>query len=162
MDKIKTSKLAAFINTTPKAEEETFSRIRKQGELKLKYDAETSEEGYIDEDSKSKNTDSYAVGFDGELIAHTGDPVFEYLDDLRQNRAVNADAETEVIIVYIYDKDGESYAAEKNTASIQLGDFGGEGGGGNLSLNYTCSFNGNPIKGTATITDGKVVFTPSV
>ncbi|MCM1115607.1 MAG: hypothetical protein NC397_08945 [Clostridium sp.] len=158
MDKIKTSKLAAFINTTPNAEE-TYSRIRKQGELKLAYNAETSEEGYIDQDSKDTNTDSYSVGFDGELIAHTGDPVFEYLDGLRQNRAVNADAETEVIIVNMYDGDEGNYSAEKNRCSIQIGDFGGEGGGGNLSLNYTCSFNGDPIKGTATVVDGKVTFT---
>lgn len=160
MDKIKTSKLAAFLNTTPKTEE-TYSRIRKQGELKLKYSAETSEESYIDQDSKDTNTDAYAVGFDGELIAHTGDPVFEFLDDLRQSRAVNADAETDVIIVNMYDGEGGNYSAEKNRCSIQIGDFGGEGGGGNLSLNYTCSFNGDPIKGTATVVDGEVTFTPA-
>lgn len=161
MDKIKTSKIAAFINTTPDSDD-TFERVRKQGELTMKYDAETSEDTYIDEDGPTTNVDRYSVGFDGELVAHTGDPVFEYLDKLRQNRAVGAAAATECIIVYVYDKKAEgSYAAEKNNCSIQISEFGGEGGGGNASLNYTCSFNGDPVKGTAKIADGKVTFTPA-
>ena len=58
---IKTSKIAAFLNigTTEKPE---WARIKKQGELKLKYDASTSEDKFIDEDAPTTNVDSYAVG----------------------------------------------------------------------------------------------------
>ncbi|MCD7722691.1 MAG: hypothetical protein LUH82_01890 [Clostridiales bacterium] len=162
LTKIKTSKIAAFINTGTSSTP-TWSRIRKQSELKLKYDAETTEETYIDEDSKTTEIESYAVSFEGEHVAFIGDPVFEYLDGLRQARLVGEDAKTEIVIVNIYDSDSTTgaYSAEKNEATIQISEFGGEGGGGTASISYTCSFNGDPTYGTATVTDGELTFTES-
>lgn len=157
---IKTSKIAAFLNigTTEKPE---WARIKKQGELKLKYDASTSEDKFIDEDAPTTNVDSYAVGFDGELTCYTDDKVFSYIDGLRRNRATGSEAETECVVVYMYDGDTTAgFAAEKNRCVIQTSEFGGEGGGGKVSLNYSCNFNGDPEIGTATVTsDSGLTFT---
>lgn len=153
LKKIKTSKIAAFINTgttdTPK-----WARIRKQGELKLSYNAETTEDAYIDSDTTETNLDRYAVSFEGELTAHAGDPVFDFIDDLRIARATDEDSEVQLLIVYTYKTDtAGAYKAELNKGSIQISEFGGEGGGGNSTLSYTCAFNGDPTITTATIGD---------
>lgn len=155
---IKTSKIAAFLNTGT-SQSPTWSRIRKQGELKLKYEAGTSEDTYIDEDTPTTNVDSYAVSFDGELTCMTEDEIFSYLDGIRKDRATGGDCETDCLIVYMYDGNTENgYAAEKNRCSIQIGEFGGEGGGGKVTLSYTCTFNGDPIIGTVTIAEGELTF----
>jgi hypothetical protein len=83
--------------------------------------------------------------------------VFTYIDGLRQKRAVGAELETEVLFVYLYDGTENAYKAEKNACVIQLGEFGGEGGG-SVQLTYTIGLNGDPEQGTATIDGGKVTF----
>lgn len=159
MDIIKTSEIAAFINTTPGETSPNWNRFRKQGELKIGYDAEVSEENYIDEDGPTSEVERYKVSFDGEYVAYKGDAVFEYLDKLRKTRATGASAQTDVMLVNIYDETSGSYSAEKSRAVVTITEFGGEGGGGKAHINYSVSLNGNPEAGTCTIADGKPVFT---
>lgn len=159
MDIIKTSAIAAFINTTPGETSPSWNRFRKQNELKIGYDAEVSEENYIDEDGPTSEVERYKVSFDGEYVAYKGDAVFEYLDKLRKTRATGASAQTDVLLVNIYDETSGSYSAEKSRAVVTITEFGGEGGGGKAHINYSISLNGNPEVGTCTIADGKPVFT---
>lgn len=156
--KIKTSKIAVFLNTGT-GSSPTWSRIRKQNELNIGYDAETEENNFIDEDGPSTSVEKYKVSFDGEMVAYDEDEVFAYLDDLRQKRATGTDAETEVLMVYLYDAQDDAYVAEKNNCSVQITDFGGEGGGGTAHINYTVTLNGDPVKGTCTVTSGTPTFT---
>ena len=159
MSAIKTSEIAAFINTTPSSTA-TWERVKKQNELKINYEAEMEEFTFVDEDGPTNEVERYKVGFGGEHVAYKGDPVFEYLDGIRQSRATGAAAVTEVLIVNIYDETSGVYSAEKNSATITIaGDFGGEGGGGKAYINYSVAFNGDPIKGTCTITAGVPSFT---
>lgn len=162
MAAIKTNEFALFINTgTPDAP--VWARVRKQGELKIKYDAEVTEEKFVDEAGPSSSVDSYKVSSDGEMQAYKGDAAFEYLDDLRQNRATGEDAETETLKVYMYDKTGDgetaTYAAEKSKAVIAISEFGGEGGGGKASINYSVTDNGDPQRGTVKLTEEAPTFT---
>lgn len=159
MDVIKTSAVAAFLNTTPSESSEDWQRIRKQNELNISYDAEVSEENYIDEDGPTSEVERYKVSFDGEYVAYKGDAVFEYLDTIRKTRATGASAQTDVLLVNIYDATGNSYSAEKSKAVITITEFGGEGGGGKVHINYSVNLNGDPQVGTCTVTDGKPAFT---
>ena len=93
------------------------------------------------------------------MTCYKGDPLFEYLDNLRQNRATGTDAETKALVVYLYDETSGKYAAEQNDCTIQFSQFGGEGGGGSASLSYTITFNGDPTLGTVTVSDGVPTFT---
>lgn len=157
--KIKTSAIAAFLNVGESATSPTWARIRKQGELTLKYDGETEEDKWIDENTPSTSLEKYAVSFDGELVCYKDDEVFKYIDGLRQLRAVGTDAETQCLIVYKYDTtDDATYAAELNNCTIQISEFGGEGGGGSASLNYTCTFSGDPKIGTCTFAGDQPTF----
>ena len=76
-----------------------------------------------------------------------GDPVFEFVDGLRKKRAVLQEARTEICQVYMYEEaTAGAYPAEKNTCSVQIDDFGGDGGASAV-INFTINFVGDPIVG---------------
>ena len=158
MEKIKRSLFATFINTTPGSETPTWAKMGKGiTSQSVSYNPNVTTEQYIDEDNAYSSVDSYAPSLDGTQTCYKGEPVFTYIDGLRQNRAVGAALETEVLFVYLYDGEENAFKAEKNACVIQLGEFGGEGGG-NVQLTYTIGLNGNPVKGTATISNSTVTF----
>ena len=158
MEKIKRSLFATFINTTPGDGEPTWAKMGKGiTSQKISYNPTVTTEQYIDEDNAYSSVDSYAPSLDGTQTCYKGEPVFEYIEALRQKRAVGNDLETEVLFVYLYDGTENAYKAEKNACVIQLGDYGGDGGG-SVQLTYTIGLNGDPEQGTATIAEGKVTF----
>ena len=159
MEKIKRSLFATFINTTPGGGEATWAKMGKGiTSQSVSYNPNVTTEQYIDEDNAYSSVDSYAPSLDGTQTCYKGEPVFTYIDGLRQKRAVGAELETEVLFVYLYDGAENAYKAEKNACVIQLGEFGGEGGG-SVQLTYTIGLNGDPVQGTATVAEGKVTFT---
>ena len=159
MEKIKRSLFATFINTTPGQETETWARMGKGiTSQNISYNPNVTTEQYIDEDNATSSVDSYAPSLDGTQTCYKGDPVFEYIDELRQARAVGPALETEVLFVYMYAGEAGSFKAEKNKCVIQLGEYGGDGGG-NVTMTYTIGLNGDPVVGTAAVTSGKVTFT---
>ena len=158
--KIKRSEFAAFINTTPGGEAATYARMGKgiTGQT-IAYNPTTTTETYIHEDAGTTSVDSYAPSINTPQTCYAGEPVFEYVDGLRRSRAVGSDAETDVLLVYIYaSSEGGKYAAEKCKAVISIEEFGGDGGNP-TSLTYTINLNGDPEIGTAAIADGNVTFT---
>lgn len=158
-EKNKRSKFAAFMNTTP-GSTETWARFGKGiTSQTVSYNPETTTEQYIDEDSSTTMLDRYAPTMDGAMTTYKGEPIFEFVDSLRRERAIGSDAETDILLVYMYTgEDGSnSFAAEKQHVSIQIDEFGGEAGG-SLPLNFTVNFMGDPVKGTATVEDGTVSF----
>lgn len=163
MNAVKTNEFALFLNTGTLAAP-VWARVRKQGELKLSYEAEVTEDKFVDESGPTSSVDSYKVSSDGEMQAYKEDAVFEYLDNLRQTRATGEAAETETLKVYFYDSqtvEGQTiYSAERSSAVVSISEFGGEGGGGKVSINYTVTDNGDPTIGTAVLSeDGELTFT---
>jgi hypothetical protein len=115
---------------------------------KFNYSPKTVEETYITDDSATTYLDSYAPTLPIEATAKYGDSVFDYVDTLRKGRSVVAAAETDIVNVWMYKKSGFTvYPAEKQACSIQVDDFGGDGGTAG-KLNYTINFLGDPILGT--------------
>lgn len=159
MEKIKRSLFATFINTTPGDGTPTWARMGKGITAQsIAYNPNVTTEQYIHEDNAYSSVDSYTPSLDGTQTAYKGEPVFEYIDGLRQARAVGPALETEVLFVYMYAGEANSFKAEKNKCVIQLGEYGGDGGG-NVTLTYTIGLNGDPVVGTASVADGSVTFT---
>ena len=159
--KVKRSDFATFLNTGTK-ETPKWSRMGKGiTSQKISYNPQTTSETYIDEDSATTTVDSYAPTMDAPQTAYAGEPVFDYVDGLRQARAVGVDCETEMLLVYIYDANENKYAAEKQKVAIQVDEFGGDGGASNV-IGYTLNFIGEAEKGTCAIADGTPTFTKSV
>ena len=157
--KIKRSEFATFLNTTP-GSAATYSRMGKgvTGQT-VAYNPTITTETYIDEDSATNSIDAYAPSINTPQTCYAGEPVFEYVDGLRRARAVGADAETDILLVYLYSSESaNSYAAEKCKCAISIEEFGGDAGAP-VSITYTISLNGDPEIGTAAIQDGAVTFT---
>lgn len=151
--KIKTSQIALVLETI-KDSTKTWNRVRKQTSLSITYDAQTTEEAYIDQEASTTEVDSYNVSTEGEIVGYKNDPVFEYIDGLRRAKATGTAAQTRVAFVYLYDKTSastNSYNCEWYNCSIQFSSFGGEGGGGSANLAYTINCNGDPTKATCTV-----------
>ncbi|MBK8467731.1 MAG: hypothetical protein IPL32_18105 [Chloracidobacterium sp.] len=146
--KIKSSQIKMFMNTTPAAAA-TYSLIGDGVKsLKVNYNPKTTEETYVHQDNASISVDSYAPTVPVEMTAKAGDAAFEYIDSLRKARAVLADAETDVVSVWLYETPalGE-YPAEKQSVSIQIDDMTIEGGVA-VKINYTINYIGDPVQGT--------------
>jgi hypothetical protein len=147
--KIKRSLFAIFMNTTPSTETATYA-LMGQGitSQKVDYGPETSDETYVSEDSGTTDVESYKPKISTQQTAIQGDSVFDFVDGLRQKRAVLGDARTDIVMVNLYGTATTgAYPAEKNTVSIQIDDFGGDGGK-SVEINYTVNMVGNPVKGT--------------
>lgn len=154
MKKIKRSAYASFLNTGTKTAP-VFKRMG-QGisEMNLEYNAEEEEEKYIHQDSSTHMITGYAPASDVEQKCYKNEEIFEYIDAKRRARAIESDAETEVLDVFMYDKKAEGiYAAELNDAIVVISSFSGD------SINYAVKRNGDPIQGYVTITDSAVTFT---
>ena len=156
--KVKRSQFATFLNTGGSTE--AWNRFGKGvTSQSVAYNPTVNSEQYIDEDNATSSVDAYAPTINTPQTVWSGDPVFEYVDGLRKARAIGDDAVTDILLVYIYDKEADgAYAAEKQKVSISVTDFGGDAGSP-LSITYDLGFIGDPVIGTASITDGKAVFT---
>lgn len=156
--KVKRTEFATFLNVgtaaTPK-----YVRMGKgiTGQT-LAYNPKTTDFQFIDEENGSSELDSYAPTLPTPQNAYVGDEVFDFVDKLRRDRATGDDAKTDVLLVYVYEKDGTDYVAEKNDVVVVINDFGGEAGAP-VVINYDLKFAGDPVMGTATITNKEATFT---
>jgi hypothetical protein len=159
MAKIKRSEILTYMDTTP-ATSATWSLLGSgvvTGLINMNPNVTT--ETYIHEDSASISIDSYAPNMPVEMTCITGDAVFEFIDGLRKSRATLTDAETDIVNVWNYESGGPTAApAEKQTVSIQIDSFGGDGGQA-TKINFTINFVGDPVSGTFNTTTP--AFTPS-
>ena len=157
MKKIKRSKYASFLNVGTK-EVPVWKRMG-QGiaEMEVAYNAEEEAEKYIHQDSKTHNVTSYAPASDVTQKCYVNEPIFEYIDKKRRSRAVEDEAGTQILDVFIYDEmaDGK-YGAELNEAIIVVDSFSGD------TIGYAVKRNGDPTEGVATLAEnGTVTFTKS-
>jgi hypothetical protein len=146
--KVKRSLLATFIDVVPDSGSPQYELMGPGiTEQTIAYNPQTEEETYIHEDSGVTELLSYRPTVSTPQTAIAGDPVFDFIDGLRQKRAVLSESKTTIVMVYKYSDDGStSYPAEQQRVGVQIDDFGGEGGG-SLSINYTLNFDGDPQKG---------------
>lgn len=147
MGKIKRSKFAAFLNVGGKSA--TWALIGDGvTSMAVSYNPQTSDEVYIHQDSGTIDVESYKPTSAVQMTAIQGDVVFDYVDGLRKSRAVLDEARSEICLVYLYEEASSgAYPAEKSTCSIQIDDFGGDGGASN-TINFTVNFIGDPVTGT--------------
>lgn len=148
MAKVKRSEFKAFLDTTP-AGAETWSLIGVGVTTgAVNYNPEVTTETYIHEDNATTTVERYAPTFPIEAQANNGDAVFEFIDNLRRTRAIGSAAETDLLLVYLYETpvSTDQYPAERQPVSIQIDSFGGDGGV-TTRINYTINFRGNPTTG---------------
>jgi hypothetical protein len=148
MAKVKRSEFALFLDTTP-ASTPTWSRVGAGFTTgTLNYNPEVTTETYIHEDTSTTTLERYApsMALEGQCI--NTDAIFEFIDTLRKARAVGSAAETDALLVYLYETpvSTDQYPAELQPVTIQIDSFGGDGGVINR-INFTISFRGAATTG---------------
>ena len=122
MAKIKRSQVKTFLQTatTPSVVLSLIGDGVTTGTIN--YNPEVTTETYIHEDNRTTSIERYAPTLPVEATAINGDAVFEYIDNLRKNRASLDDAETYIVNVWMYETptDTDKYAAEKKKADAQM------------------------------------------
>jgi len=158
MGKKKSSLMAYFINTGTVAAPVWAKLGKGVTSIPLAYNPQTSTETYVDEDNATTSVDSYQVsaGVDVALYDETTAPAHAYLETMRKERAVGADAETQILEVDL--STTSPYEAQLNNAVIAINTFTVEGGKPQ-TLSVTIYYNGDPADGTVVITDNAPVFT---
>lgn len=156
--KIKRSELAHFINTTPKTQTPTWSRFGKGvTSQSVAMNPTVNSEQYVDEDSATSSLDAYAPTINTPQTAFKGEPVFDYVIGLYRERAIGADAETEILEVHLFEGDNTSgYFAQKQKVTVSITDFGGDAGSSPV-LTYDLNYIGDPVVGTVKVASGGTV-----
>jgi len=158
MAKKKSSAMAYFLNTGTSGSPTWAALGKGVTSLPLAYNPQVTTETYIHEDNATTSVDSYQVSaaIDISLWDATDAPAHAYLENLRRTRATGADAETQIL--EIDTTTTSPYTAQVSNAVVATDTFTVEGGKPQ-ALSVTAYCNGEPIDGTAVITDGVPVFT---
>lgn len=157
--KIKSSKSAVLLNVGTAASPD-YKRIGKGvTSLPISYNPKITTETYVDEDNATNSVDSYEISSDIEQTAIKGDPIFNYVDEIRKNLKTGSDCETTAVLVDLYDMtitDGSGTGKGKQfNVTISVSDW--EISGGEIvKIKYKISFNGDPTDVSVTVTKGVI------
>lgn len=128
-------------------------------EASTEYNPQTETEQDIVSDSASTEITGYQPNMPVTQQCTKGDPVFDFVTDIRRERATLSDANTWLLNIDMWDKSsGDTYYAEVQKVAVQVDTYGGAGGE-TPTQEFTINFIGDPIPGTATISGGKPSFT---
>lgn len=148
MPKVKRSEIKSFLNTGTVAVPVWSLLGDGIVSAAINYNPQTSDETYIHEDSGTVEVESYKPNMPIEATAVNTNAAFEFIDNLRKTRAVLDAAHSEIVNVWLYETPTSgAYPAERQTVSIQIDDFGGDGGQA-AKINFTINYLGNPVAGT--------------
>ena len=162
LEKIDSTDVIKYINTTPAESTPTWALygigITESEET---YNSNISEEHWIIHKNANKDVDGYAITMGPEQTCYKGDPVFEFIDDIRYRLKTGKDAETTVLEIDKYKVQAGStptYQARVFKVCIGIDSRNQEGGAG-VKIKYSVNYKGDPTFGTVTFTQGKPVFT---
>lgn len=145
----KRSAFKILIDTTPKESSPSFNVIGPGvSELTISYNPQTTTEQYIHEDTATTEITGYQPSAPATGQAMPGDPVYDYVNNLRKKMAIGSDAHTTAILWDVYDKQvGGVYPVIKQPVSIQIDSYGGAASDP-LTIDYTVNWRGTGEEGT--------------
>ena len=138
-----------FMNTTPRETADSYNIIGPGvTELSISYNPQTSTNQYIHEDVANTDITGYQPNAPVSGQAVPGDPVFDFVNEMRKKLSIGSDAYTDVVLVDVFGKQSSgSYAAQKQPVSIQIDSYGGPASDP-LSIGYTINWRGSGVNGT--------------
>jgi hypothetical protein len=116
----------------------------------IAYNPQTEETADITMDTKVTDITGYSRSLAIEGVVYPGDPVFDFIDNLRINMAVLDGLKTELVHVWAYKTPTgtpATWPAEKVPVNIGIESIGGEGAT-TAKIKYTIYDAGDPVIGT--------------
>lgn len=153
IEKIKTSQYLRFIDTTPTASSPTWAVVGiGVEEASTSYSPDVERVKWIIEDSARTDHTSNDKQSSIEQKAYKNDPCFEYVNQGRDK----LNYRTHILEIDTWNvSSGSNYVAKLSDGIIAVTDYDGD------SITYDLYFDGDPVDGTATVSDGVPAFTPT-
>ena len=154
IEKVKRSQFLTFLNTTPTSGSKTW-KILGVGvnEFAIAYNPQVDTEKWIVEDNARTDHSSNQKQGSVTQKCYKNDPCFEFVADGRDQ----LNYRTEILDVDTWNGNGTNYPAKLSQGIITVTSYMGE----NAVIEYDLYYDGDPIEGTVTISDGVPSFTPS-
>jgi hypothetical protein len=144
----KRSLFMTFLNTAPSSTASYALIGQGVTELSISYNPQTKTEQFINQDSADTSITGYQPNAPVTMQVKKGDPVFEFVNNIRKTRAIGEDAVTDIVTVDAFDTESAgAYTAEKQSVSVQIDSFGGPATDP-LSIGFTLNYKGDPVPGT--------------
>ncbi len=158
--KAKRSEFYTFLNIGTAETPDWVREGKFAGELTAQMNPQTSTNQDVTQDTAETDITGYQPSIGLSKSVSKTDPTYAFINDIRRKRKILSDAYSQILNVDVFDKNEDgSYPAELQDVSIQVDTFGGSAADP-LTIAYTYNYRGDPITGTAVITNGKPVFTP--
>ena len=155
LEKITREQIATFLDVTPNGEH-TFEKvgigITSMGQ---EYNPQKTTEKWIIHKNATTSTDSYQIAAPVSQKCYKGDPVFEFVNNIRRNAKLGYACNSFVLDVDMWDADEDgAYAATLYECNIAITKYNDE----NAVIEYDIDYNGDPKVGKVTIENGKPTF----
>jgi hypothetical protein len=157
IEKITREQVISYLNTTPSTTA-TWGLIgigiTSYG---LAFNPQVTTEKWIINQNATSSVDSYQIQGEVSQKCYKGDPIFEFVNELRRTAGVGSNAETEILDIDTYDETtANNYKATKYACTIAVTNYMSE----EAVIEYSIYYNGDPVIGTVRLdTDGKPTFT---
>ena len=158
-EKLTREQFAFYLDTTPAAETPTWKLLGFGiSEAAINYNPQINTEKWIINKNATSEHESNQKQSDINQKCYKNEPCFEYMNSLRDK---TGDAvKGHILEVDIWNGTEEEttmkYPAKLSDCITPITSFLGE----NAEIGYSIYYNGDPVEGTVTITDGTVTFTP--
>ena len=158
-DKITREQFASFLDTTPEALSETWGLIGVGiTSYGIAFNPQVTTEKWIIHKVATSSLDSFQRQGDVSQKCYKGDPIFEYVNNLRRTCGIGAKVQSSVLDVDMWDEASTGvYKATKSDVIVVVTNYMAE----DAVIEYTIYYNGDPVEGTVTIAQGVPTFSPS-
>lgn len=145
----KRSAFLLFIDTAASSTTSSYALVGDGvTELSIAYNPQTNTEQYIHQDTATTTVTGYQPNAPVTAQVVKGDPAFEYINDMRQKLPIGKEAETNIVMVDVFDGGSSgSYPASKQKVSLQIDSYGGAAADP-LAVGYTINWIGPGTPGT--------------
>lgn len=158
--KVSREQIATYLDITPTALTPSWAilgvGITDYGQ---DYNPQTTTEKWIIHKNATTTLDSFQIQADAEQTCYYGDAVYDFVNNLRRTAGVGSKVVSHVLDIDLYDAVGNTYKATKYDCAVIVTSYAK---GENPAIGYTIYYNGDPVLGTVTISDGVPTFTETV
>ena len=148
IEKIKRSEFLTFIDTTPSTTPTWKILGIGVDEYSTSYNPQVDTEKWIVEDNARNNHTSNQKQGSVTQKCYKNDPAFAFIAGARDQ----LNFKTHVLDIDTWDATGSTYSAKMSDAIIAVTSYSGE------EIEYDLYYDGDPVDGTVTITDGVPTF----
>lgn len=152
IEKIKRSQFITYLDTTPSGSSRTWAVLGVGvNEYAVSYNPQVDTEKWIVEDNARNDHTSNQKQGSVTQKCYKNDPEFAFIAQARDE----LNYKTKVLDVDTWSGSVGSYNATMSDATITVTSYSGE------EIEYDIYYDGDPVKGTVSISDGTPTFTPS-